>query len=369
MAVEIRSAKAAATRDQILDAATRLIHLQGYHDTSLDDVLRESGVGKGNFYYHFHSKEDLGLRDPRPRRRALPRAHAGAVPSSIPRADPLDQIRCLPRSGARGPAPAQLRGRLRPWATSPPSCRDVHEGFRQRLADDLRAMAGDAGDDARSAGASRGGSARISTRPARRGFVVAALEGAILLAKVTKDIAVMEQCVVELKRYLTLYEVRAMTVAAETAGGRGSPSPSSRRSAGRSRTPPSSSSSTFGDRVYRLAIRITGSTRGRRGGRRRTRSGRRRARSTPSRASRRSAAGSTGSPPTPPTRSCARARAKTNEIVVDERAALARRRRAITSSRWTTGPPGRRAGAAGRAARGAASGHRRPARRTTGPRS
>jgi AcrR family transcriptional regulator len=51
MGTEARSAKAAATRDQILDAAGRLIHLRGYHNTSLDDVLRESGVGKGNFYY------------------------------------------------------------------------------------------------------------------------------------------------------------------------------------------------------------------------------------------------------------------------------------------------------------------------------
>jgi hypothetical protein len=36
-------------------------------------------------------------------------------------------------------------------------------------------------------------------------FVVAALEGAILLTKVTKDIAVMEQCVQHLKHHLTLY--------------------------------------------------------------------------------------------------------------------------------------------------------------------
>src|SRR5207245_7662097 len=60
MTTATKSLKGAATRDQILDAAARLIHLQGYHCTSLDDVLRESGVGKGNFYYYFKSKEDLG---------------------------------------------------------------------------------------------------------------------------------------------------------------------------------------------------------------------------------------------------------------------------------------------------------------------
>src|SRR5215467_8452503 len=49
-----------STREAILEAASRLIHVHGYNHTSLDDVLRESGVGKGNFYYHFRSKEDLG---------------------------------------------------------------------------------------------------------------------------------------------------------------------------------------------------------------------------------------------------------------------------------------------------------------------
>src|SRR5437870_9622462 len=49
-----------STREAILEAASRLIHVHGYNHTSLDDVLRESGVGKGNFYYYFKSKEELG---------------------------------------------------------------------------------------------------------------------------------------------------------------------------------------------------------------------------------------------------------------------------------------------------------------------
>ena len=40
-------------------------------------------------------------------------------------------------------------------------------------------------------------------------FLVAALEGAMLMTKLTKDIGVMEQCVREMKRYLALYEVAA----------------------------------------------------------------------------------------------------------------------------------------------------------------
>src|SRR5438067_11212578 len=56
-----RTRDARSTREAIIEAATRLMHVGGYQNTSLDDVLRESGVGKGNFYYHFRSKEDLGF--------------------------------------------------------------------------------------------------------------------------------------------------------------------------------------------------------------------------------------------------------------------------------------------------------------------
>src|SRR5690348_13668149 len=56
----VRTREGRLTRDAIIAAASRLMHVNGYQGTSLDDVLRESGVGKGNFYYYFKSKEELG---------------------------------------------------------------------------------------------------------------------------------------------------------------------------------------------------------------------------------------------------------------------------------------------------------------------
>ena len=56
MSAAVRPRDGKSTREAVLEAATRLMHLRGYQNTSLDDVLRESGVGKGNFYYHFRSK-------------------------------------------------------------------------------------------------------------------------------------------------------------------------------------------------------------------------------------------------------------------------------------------------------------------------
>jgi TetR/AcrR family transcriptional repressor of nem operon len=52
--------KGEITRNKVLKSAQRLFFLNGYHRTSVDDILRDSKVKKGNFYFHFKSKEALG---------------------------------------------------------------------------------------------------------------------------------------------------------------------------------------------------------------------------------------------------------------------------------------------------------------------
>ncbi|HTE67821.1 MAG TPA: TetR/AcrR family transcriptional regulator [Actinomycetes bacterium] len=49
------------TRRRILDVAAEAFALRGYTGTSLNDVLKASGVTKGGFYFHFPSKEALAL--------------------------------------------------------------------------------------------------------------------------------------------------------------------------------------------------------------------------------------------------------------------------------------------------------------------
>jgi AcrR family transcriptional regulator len=44
---------------QIIEAAELLFHRFGYGKTSLDDIAREAGLGKGTIYYYFESKEDI----------------------------------------------------------------------------------------------------------------------------------------------------------------------------------------------------------------------------------------------------------------------------------------------------------------------
>ncbi len=48
-------------RERILEAAARLFHERGFQPTSLDEIIAASGVCRSNLYYHFASKEELGL--------------------------------------------------------------------------------------------------------------------------------------------------------------------------------------------------------------------------------------------------------------------------------------------------------------------
>jgi AcrR family transcriptional regulator len=117
MIAATKSQKGAATRDQILDAAARLIYLQGYHCTSLDDVLRASGVGKGNFYYYFKSKEELGYA-------IIDRMMLGFIERTLepvladPSGDPIAQI----HSFISGSATASAAVRSGIWPPSCPTC-------------------------------------------------------------------------------------------------------------------------------------------------------------------------------------------------------------------------------------------------------
>jgi TetR/AcrR family transcriptional repressor of nem operon len=204
MGTEARSAKAAATRDQILDAAGRLIHLRGYHNTSLDDVLRESGVGKGNFYYYFKSKEGLGYA-------IIDRVVQGFLERTLEpafadtEADPVEQIHAFLDRIVEIHRRRNCVGGC-PMGNLASELSDVHEGFRQRLAeifDHWRVKLADALERGRRRGRLR---ADLDAAGAA-GFVVASLEGAILMAKVTRDIAVLEKSVAELRHYLVFYTV------------------------------------------------------------------------------------------------------------------------------------------------------------------
>lgn len=53
--------KAAATRLAILQKAYELVYVKGYQTTSIDDIIATTKVTKGAFYYHFKTKDEMGI--------------------------------------------------------------------------------------------------------------------------------------------------------------------------------------------------------------------------------------------------------------------------------------------------------------------
>lgn len=77
-------------KTRLLDAAVRLIRIQGYAGTTVDALCREAGVTKGAFFHHFPSKEALGVAAAQ-----YWSQMTGALFASAPfhrHADPLDRV-------------------------------------------------------------------------------------------------------------------------------------------------------------------------------------------------------------------------------------------------------------------------------------
>ena len=191
------------TPDAIIAVATRLMLIKGYNATSLDDVLSESAVGKGSFYHYFKSKEDLGYA-------ILDRIIASFVERTLEpcfsdaAVKPLTQIRCFLQRVVEAQRERNCVGGC-PLGNLASELSDVHPGFRARLAGVFsawRARLTQALGEAQ-----RRDQVAPDCRPeAVAHFLVASLEGAILMTKVSRDITMMEECVSEMKRYLSLYD-------------------------------------------------------------------------------------------------------------------------------------------------------------------
>jgi len=50
-----------SVKEEIVEAALKVLHLRGFNATGVQDITDAAGVPKGSFYNHFESKEALGL--------------------------------------------------------------------------------------------------------------------------------------------------------------------------------------------------------------------------------------------------------------------------------------------------------------------
>ncbi len=191
------------TKEQILDAASRLIHVRGFNNTSVDEILKESGVGKGNFYYYFKSKEELGFAI---LERSLDRISTELLDKTFrPEKDPWRQIvefldYQVERVRQRGCTGGCILGNLAVELS------DIHEEFRRRLSQAfgrLRSRIEATLSQARTQGTLRSD----TDIPRLAHFIVAGFEGAHMMGKLHKNVDVMAGVVEELKGHLAQYRV------------------------------------------------------------------------------------------------------------------------------------------------------------------
>ncbi len=50
------------TKTRIIKAGAEIMHLKGYHNTGVKEILDRANIPKGSFYNFFRSKEDFGLQ-------------------------------------------------------------------------------------------------------------------------------------------------------------------------------------------------------------------------------------------------------------------------------------------------------------------
>jgi AcrR family transcriptional regulator len=75
-AARARTARGEHTRQALLSAAAKLFAENGYHNTSVPDIVRAAGVGHGTFYEYFRSRRAILLELTR---------QAGDIDSRLPR--------------------------------------------------------------------------------------------------------------------------------------------------------------------------------------------------------------------------------------------------------------------------------------------
>jgi TetR/AcrR family transcriptional regulator, fatty acid metabolism regulator protein len=51
--------KADLRKEQILKVAEKMFSMNGYHETFVEDIIKEAKIGKGTYYRYFKNKEDI----------------------------------------------------------------------------------------------------------------------------------------------------------------------------------------------------------------------------------------------------------------------------------------------------------------------
>ncbi|MGI8784075.1 MAG: TetR/AcrR family transcriptional regulator [Acidobacteriota bacterium] len=185
-----------SSREQILQAACELISVQGYSNTSLDEILCRSGIKKGSFYFHFHSKEELGFAIVERIEEMFDQYLRPIFDED--HGDPILRVfRFLEETVESQKAKSCCGGC--PFGNLAIELGDSHEGFRQRV-HKIFLMVTERIQKALEASAENlkpGTDCRALAQ-----FIFSSLEGAIMMVKVTKDAGDLERCIEQLRQHI-----------------------------------------------------------------------------------------------------------------------------------------------------------------------
>jgi TetR/AcrR family transcriptional regulator, lmrAB and yxaGH operons repressor len=176
------------TREHMIESTAGLVHRLGFHGTSLNEILTESGAPRGSLYYHFPGgKEELVLETTRRGVATVTQLLKEALTGS---SEPAEGVRAFVEAAAHvlrdsgyvfgcPVAPIVL--------DSPESsalaevCQEAFEEWQQVLVEGLG-----------SAGIERGRTESLATT------IVCALEGGLILARARRDTAPLDAVAEEL---------------------------------------------------------------------------------------------------------------------------------------------------------------------------
>lgn len=188
-------------RDNIIKAASELIHLKGFNNTSVEDILQRSGTKKGNFYFYFRSKEELGFVV---LENHLEKFRSCCMAPILDSDDqPLNKLMRILDALEMEQSQANCQGGC-PFGNLALELSDTHDGFRTRLQEIFQGIADVFHRLLQEASTGFRPGPNLSEVSQ---FIVAAVEGGIMLAKVHKSVVPLQQCVRHLKNYLSAFQL------------------------------------------------------------------------------------------------------------------------------------------------------------------
>lgn len=189
------SEKGVRTRRRIVETARTLFHARGYTNTSMDDIVRKSRVTKGSLYYYFASKEALGLAVVD--ESIAEQFESGPMPAA---GDPVERVLAMFRRTEQALADGRCRGGCL-FGNLALEVSDLHDGLRQRL-DHAFSIWEREIETVLEAGVRDGLLTEDLNPAAMSRFLVATLEGGILLAKVKRNISALKACTAMVERLM-----------------------------------------------------------------------------------------------------------------------------------------------------------------------